>query len=190
MNIEHAIYVRNRDEWRSWLEKNAAYEKEIWLIYYKKHSGKPRIPYGDAVEEALCFGWIDSLVQRIDDEKFVQKFTPRRDRNTWSELNIKRMKKMIAEGRMTEAGLSVIDRSLLKKEIAERRPREALPVPDYLKEALMTNEKARENFNRLACSYRNLFIRWISAAQREETRNRRIEEALELLAQGRKIGMK
>ncbi len=192
MKITKELYVKNRDEWRSWLVQNSAIEREIWLVYYKKHTGKPRIPYDDAVEEALCFGWIDSTVQRIDDEKFVQKFTPRKKRSVWSDLNIKRMRKMIEAGRMTAAGLSVIDESVLhrKEDSDVKRSNEALAVPAFLRDALMTNEKALENFNRLACSYRNLFIRWISAAQKEETRNRRIMESIKLLAEGKKLGMK
>jgi uncharacterized protein YdeI (YjbR/CyaY-like superfamily) len=102
------------------------------------------------------------------------------------------MRKMIQEGKMTPAGLSRIDESLLQERPGApvKRPSEALPVPAYLRDALMADEKARQNFNKLACSYRNLFIRWITAAQREETRNRRIREALELLARGEKLGMK
>ncbi|MHC9538964.1 MAG: YdeI family protein [Vulcanimicrobiota bacterium] len=192
MKTGKELYVKDRDEWRSWLEQNSSVENEIWLVYYKKHSGKPRIPYDDAVEEAICFGWIDSIVQRIDDEKFLQKFTPRKKRSSWSELNIKRARKMIEEEKMTAAGLSVLDESKLnKKEDSEvKQSPEALAVPEFFREALMTNEKALQNFNRLTCSYRNLFIRWISAAQKEETRNRRILESIELLAQGRKLGMK
>lgn len=104
MEITKQLYVTDRDAWRAWLEKNYDTEKEIWLIYYKKHTGKPRIPYDDAVEEALCFGWIDSTVKRVDDEKFAQKFTPRKNKSNWSDLNKKRAKKMIREGRMTKAG--------------------------------------------------------------------------------------
>src|SRR5262249_60030780 len=88
-------------------------ETEVWLIYYKKPSGQPRIPYDDAVEEALCFGWVDSIVKRIDDAKFAQKFTPRRGRTRWSALNKRRLRKLIREGRMTPAGLAKIDRAML-----------------------------------------------------------------------------
>ncbi|UCC32844.1 MAG: hypothetical protein JSW53_03315, partial [Candidatus Bathyarchaeota archaeon] len=88
------LYVTNRDEWRSWLEKNHEAEKEVWLIFYKKHVGKPSVPYEDAVEEALCFGWIDSIIKKIDEKKFVRKFTPRKSSSRWSELNRKRAQKM------------------------------------------------------------------------------------------------
>jgi len=90
MKITKTLYVTTRDEWRSWLEKNHKSEKEIWLIYYKKHTGKPRIPYDDAVEEALCFGWIDSIIKRIDEKKYAQKFSPRKQNSVWSDLNKKR----------------------------------------------------------------------------------------------------
>ena len=109
MEITKTLYITNRVDWRAWLERNNDTEKEVWLIYYKKHTGKPRIPYDDAVEEALCFGWIDSTVKRVDDEKFAQKFTPRKNKSNWSDLNKKRAKKMIREGRMTKAGLTKIE---------------------------------------------------------------------------------
>src|SRR5438309_6482273 len=109
MEITKTLYVTNRDDWRAWLEEHHATEPEVWLIFYRKASGRPRIPYDEAVEEALCFGWIDSLVKRIDDDKFAQKFTPRRDRSKWSALNIRRVRNLIEEGRMTEAGLAKFD---------------------------------------------------------------------------------
>ena len=108
MRSTKELYVMNREDWRAWLEQNHATEKEVWLLYYKKHTGKPTIPYDDAVEEALCFGWIDSLVKRIDDEKYTQKFTPRKNRSVWSESNKKRAKRTIKLGRMTGAGLHKI----------------------------------------------------------------------------------
>ena len=104
MKISKTLYVTDRADWRAWLERHHKSESEVWLIYYKKQTGLPRIPYDDAVEEALCFGWIDSIVKRIDDEKFAQRFTPRKAKSNWSELNRERVKKLIKEGRMTEAG--------------------------------------------------------------------------------------
>ena len=109
--------MTSRVEWRDWLSQHGQSETEVWLIYYRKDSGRPRIPYDDAVEEALCFGWIDSIVKRMDDEKFAQKFTPRRYGSRWSELNVRRVRKLMKEGRMTEAGLA----NLTKKLIGFRR---------------------------------------------------------------------
>ncbi len=105
------LYVKSRDEWRSWLEKNGRSCREICLIYYKKNSGKPRIAYDDAVEEALCFGWIDGKTIRIDEERYGQRFTPRNPKSHWSPINIRRAKRLIKEGKMTEAGLGVFDPS-------------------------------------------------------------------------------
>jgi len=102
------LYVTNRDDWRAWLKENHSTQKEVWLIYYRKHSGKPSIPYDDSVEEALCFGWVDSIIKKIDSEKFARKFTPRKGKSRWSESNKKRVAKMIREGKMTEVGLARI----------------------------------------------------------------------------------
>lgn len=105
MDEVKTIYVKDRKQWRSWLRKNHASEREIWLIIYKKKSNKPSIPYEDAVEEAVCFGWIDGRVKRIDDEKYMQRYSPRTAKSAWSASNIARAEKMIAQGKMTEAGL-------------------------------------------------------------------------------------
>lgn len=192
MNISKTLYVTNRDDWRAWLEKNHETEKEVWLIYYKKHTNQPRIPYDDAVEEALCFGWIDSLVQKIDDERYAQKFTPRKNSSQWSELNRKRIRKLLKEGKMTQAGLAKIGDGVLEAEErskSERKPKE-LVMPSYLSEALKENKKAWENFNNLAPSYRRQYVGWIATAKKEETRQKRIREAIERLTRNEKLGMK
>jgi uncharacterized protein YdeI (YjbR/CyaY-like superfamily) len=108
------LYLATRAAWRDWLEKHHESEAAIWLIYYKKHSGRPRIPYDHAVEEALCYGWIDSTIQRLDEDRFAQRFTPRRKGSNWSQLNLQRMRKLIKEGRMTAVGLAKIDPRLLE----------------------------------------------------------------------------
>ncbi|VVB83023.1 Uncharacterised protein [uncultured archaeon] len=111
MEIGKTLYVANRKEWRDWLKKNHDKEKEIWLIYYKKISKKPRIPYDDAVEEALCFGWIDSILKSIDEEKYAQRFTPRRLKSNLSELNRKRIVNLIANKKMTSHGLKAVEKT-------------------------------------------------------------------------------
>lgn len=161
------------------------------MIYYKKHAGKPSIPYEDSVEEALCFGWIDGIIKRIDDARCARKFFPRRSRSRWSESNKKRADRMISEGRMTEAGMARIDDAKnngewFKPNVVPKN----LTIPPFIKEALAKNKKASENFNKLADSYKKLYVRWISSAKREETRLRRLEEALELLEQNKKLGLK
>ena len=106
---ENRIYLSTREEWRKWLQKHHQSATEIWLIYYKKHTGKPRVAYDEAVEEALCFGWIDSLIKRIDDETFCQKFTPRKDNSTWSDINKKRVLKLQKQGLMSAAGVKAVE---------------------------------------------------------------------------------
>jgi uncharacterized protein YdeI (YjbR/CyaY-like superfamily) len=104
MEIGETIYVTTREEFREWLEKNHKTCKEIWLIQYKKFTQKPSIPYADAVEEAICFGWIDGFEKGMDDQRFAKRFTPRRQKSLWTDTNIERARKMLEEGKMTEAG--------------------------------------------------------------------------------------
>ena len=191
VRITEKLYVTNRNDWRAWLEKNHDTKKEVWLIYYKKHTGKPRIPYDAAVEEALCFGWIDSTVKRINDEKYAQKFTPRNAKNKWSELNIKRTKKMIREGRMTKVGLAKCKEALRSggKESKTKPSKKKLVIPPDLKEALVKIRKAWENFNSFAPSYKKQYIGWVTSARKEETREKRINRVVEWAAQNKKPGM-
>ena len=104
--MKTALAFKDRRAWRFWLEKNGPRDKEVWVIFYKKHTGKPSVSYEEAVEEAICFGWIDGILRRVDDERYAQKFTPRAEKTVWSETNARRANKMIREGRMTEAGLT------------------------------------------------------------------------------------
>jgi uncharacterized protein YdeI (YjbR/CyaY-like superfamily) len=185
------LYVTSRDERRLWLRRNHSIAKEVWLIYYRKHAGKPSIPYDDSVEEALCFGWIDSIIKKIDDEKFARKFTPRKANSSWSEANKKRVRKMIKEGMMTEGGLAKIREAKESGVWLKTTPARKEPViPPYIKEVLKKNRKALENFYNLAKSYRRQYVGWITSAKREETRRRRLDEAIRLLEKDEKLGMK
>ena len=114
MNLGKTLYVANRRQWRSWLAKNYAKKKEVWLVYYRKSSGKLRIPYNDAVEEALCYGWIDSILKSIDKEKFAQRFTPRKPKSNLSEMNKERIRRLIKKRKMTATGLNAISGSFNK----------------------------------------------------------------------------
>jgi uncharacterized protein YdeI (YjbR/CyaY-like superfamily) len=191
MKTRGTLYVTNRNDWRTWLKKNHGSQKEVWLIYYKKHSGKPRIPYDDAVEEAICFGWIDSTVKRIDEEKYAQKFTPRNEKSNWSELNKKRARKMIKAGRMTHAGLTKFKQAGKQKdrETKDKPTSRRLVIPPDLKKALLANKTALENFTNFAPSYRRLYVGWISAAKRKETREKRIKQTVKWSAENKKPGM-
>jgi uncharacterized protein YdeI (YjbR/CyaY-like superfamily) len=183
MEVRKTLLVTSREEWRAWLTEHHQSETEVWLIYYKKHTGRPPIPYDHAVEEALCFGWIDSIVKRIDDEQVAQKFTPRRDHTRWSELNKRRLRKLIREGRMTEAGLAKIDRAMLGDEPPAKPSRGDPDIPGIVKQALMANAKAWENFQNLASSRRRQYVRWVMDAQKEATRERRLREVVLRLEQ-------
>ncbi len=179
------LYVPTREEWRAWLQEHHETETEVWLVFPKKHTGDPRVPYGDAVEEALCFGWIDSIARRIDDDRYAQKFTPRKDTGNWSAPNLARMEKLIAGGRMTPAGLA-------KFAPVAQAPRyqsdSALPL--FVEEALKGNEAASQYFQSLPPSHRRNYVRWITEAKKEETRQRRLQEALRMLESRQQLGLK
>jgi len=191
MEITETLYVKTRNEWRDWLSKNYNTKKEIWLIYYKKHTGKERILYDDAVEEALCFGWIDSTVKKIDEEKYAQKYTPRNVKSNWSELNIKRVEKLIKEEKMTDTGLSKFNPQYKNyNKVKEVEKTELIIIPADLLSALKRNKIALKYFNNFAPSYKILSIKWIDNAKKEITRQKRIKEVVNLASENKKIGMK
>ena len=183
------LLVTTREAWRAWLAEHHASESEIWLVYHKQASGKPRIPYEDAVEEALCFGWIDSVVRRLDEHRFAQKFTPRRASSQWSDLNRARFAKVVREGRMTAAGLARSP-STATNNAGERPRRPEITAPGYLVRALKRHPAARTHFESLAPSHQRAYSMWIETAKKEETRQRRLAEALELLTKKQKLGLK
>jgi uncharacterized protein YdeI (YjbR/CyaY-like superfamily) len=189
MKMTEIVSAATRAEWRTWLEKHHATRTEVWLVYYKKVSGKPSVEYLESLEEALCFGWIDSIIQKIDDEKYARKFNPRRAGSKWSELNKHLVAKLVSERRMTGAGLAKVDFTLPEAD-GPRPKRPELPLPDWLKTGLMASPTAWENFNRLPPSHRRNYIGWISDAKKEETRQRRIREAVRRLEQNETLGLK
>ncbi len=187
------LYVTDRDEWRNWLDKHHNQKKEIWLVYYKKHTNKPSIPYDDAVEEAICFGWIDSTVRTLDDERYMQKFTPRKKKSNWSDLNKERARKMIKAGKMTEAGCEKI-RELLAEDnnglkTVKKETKKQLVIPPEIEKVLSANKQAWENFNNFAPGYKRQYIEWILDAKKEETRQRRLKEVISRLEENKKPGM-
>ncbi len=187
---DHQLYITNRKEWRRWLENNHKRRNEVWLIYYKKHTGKPRLSYDDAVEEALCYGWIDSNYKRVDDERYMQKFTPRKTKSIWSKTNKNRVKKLIDQGLMTEAGLAKVQEAKRNGSWKDSTPiYDTRRIPPELKSALSASKKAYEFYKNLAPTYKKQYIWWIVSAKREETRKKRIKEALRLLEKNKKLGM-
>jgi uncharacterized protein YdeI (YjbR/CyaY-like superfamily) len=177
--------VRRRAAWRKWLAQQHASSRGVWLVFHKPHSGVEAIPYEDSVREALCFGWIDSLIKRLDDDRYARKFTPRKPTSKWSDLNRRRWAELGAEGRLTAAGLAAGPAG------KARAVRPALPaLPAYVTAAVRANAKAWAFFRSLPPSQRRLFVGWIHTARRPETRERRIRESIALLAAGKKLGLR
>jgi uncharacterized protein YdeI (YjbR/CyaY-like superfamily) len=179
------LEVASRRQWRAWLTKNHASSPGVWLVFYKAHTGIKSIPYEEMVREALCFGWIDSLVKRLDDERYALKVTPRKPTSKWSDLNRNRWLELQAAGLLTSAGLAAAPTN------NTYAPRPVIPeLPAYIAKALKANARAWKFFRQLAPTYRRDFVMWIHIAKRPETRARRIRESLSLLAAGKKLGLK
>lgn len=185
---EKLLYVQDRDGWRAWLQAHHATEREVWLVAYKKHTGRPGVPYDEAVEEALCLGWIDSVRKTVDEDRSAQRFSPRVNRLSWTQLNLDRVQKLIQEGRMTAAGLAVLPPADAPP--PPERYEVSSPLPEMFAQALEANPTAAAHFHQMAPSYRRDFVRWVIEAKKEETRQRRLTEALRLLEENRKLGMK
>jgi uncharacterized protein YdeI (YjbR/CyaY-like superfamily) len=185
------LHLSTRAAWRAWLAEHHATHTEVWLAYAKKHTEQPRVAYADAVEEALCFGWIDGLVHAVDDAHYAQRFTPRRPRSKWSELNRKRFRKMTKEGLMTPAGLakSPPRRGGTRAETATSRTT-PLEVPAYIAKAFARNKTVARSFERLAPSHRRMYVRWIDSAVKDDTKQRRIAEAMARIAKRLPVGLK
>jgi uncharacterized protein YdeI (YjbR/CyaY-like superfamily) len=179
------LEFRNREQWRKWLGKQHASSPGIWLVFYKAHTGVRSIRYEDTVREALCFGWIDSLIKRLDDDRYALKITPRKPASKWSDLNRKRWAELKAAGLLTAAGLVAAP---TKNTYA---PKPVIPeLPGSIAKALKTNPKAWEFFRELPRRERRNFVVWIHIAKRPETREKRIRESIRLLAAGKKLGLK
>ena len=179
------LRVRSRREWRAWLAKHHTSRPGVWLVFHKAHTGVKSIPYEDVVREALCFGWIDSLVKRFDDDRYAFKITPRQPTSKWSDINRKRWAELKAAGLLTSAGLAAPPTS------NTYAPRPVVPeLPAYIAKALKANSRAWEFFQQLAPTYRRQFVVWIHIAKRPETRAKRIRESIRLLAAGKKLGLK
>ena len=185
MRLGKTIYFSSRDDWRDWLKKSHNKEKEIWLVYFRKHTGKPRISYNDAVEEALCYGWIDGIIKKIDEERFVQRFTPRRPNSSVSEMNKERIRRLIKQKRMTAIGLKAVSKFFDKN-----KEEKFTIAPDILRE-LKANKNAWNNFQSFPEGYKRVRIGYI-----EHVRNRdkkmfesRLNNLIKKTAKNIKFGM-
>jgi uncharacterized protein YdeI (YjbR/CyaY-like superfamily) len=189
------LHLSTRAQWRAWLARHYATDSHVWLVFYKRHTGKPRVEYSDSVEEALCFGWIDSIVRRLDEDRYAQKFTPRSDKSQWSALNRQRFARLVEKKLVTRAGFAKGPQTSPRRAAKRKRPdppssRSWDRVPPYIRQRLKQDERAWRFFATLAPSYRRMYVGWIHTAKREDTRMKRLEEAVQLLAKGKKLGLK
>jgi uncharacterized protein YdeI (YjbR/CyaY-like superfamily) len=184
---KNTLYITNRKDWRAWLAQHHSTETEIWLVYYRKETGKPRISYNDAVEEALCYGWIDSTVKSLDDQRFAQRFSVRKKTSTLSEMNKARIRKLIAEKKMTQAGLDAIAHAFdPAKDLAE----EAVVIPPDIRRPLQANKQAWQNFQKFPKSYQRIRIAYIQSRKRhsEEMFQKSLKHFIDMTAQNKRIG--
>jgi uncharacterized protein YdeI (YjbR/CyaY-like superfamily) len=184
----NGIYFSNNDEWRKWLSINHDRVPEAWLFIRKKRSSTAGISYDEALDEALCFGWIDGKMQSIDKDRFILRFSPRKTRSVWSKRNREKAETLISQGRMTAAGMAKIEEAR-KNGLwnAAYTSRTADEIPADLEAALSQNGTAQANFHNLANSYRNMYIGWLNSARMEETRKRRIAEIVKRAELNHKI---
>ena len=180
------IWAETPEQWRAWLEEHHATEPGVWLHYYKKATGRPSVDWPLAVEEALCFGWIDSIRRGIDEVSFKQYFAPRKPKGTWSKLNKTTVDRLIAEGRMHPAGQAAVDIAKANGAWETLDTVEAMEFPEELREALLARPGAMEYVDSLAKSLRWQLLYWVNAAKRPATRQSRIEEIVNCAAEGRR----
>ena len=179
MDIKEPLRFTTPRDWRAWLSLNHTREKETWLLITKKNSRQGGTSYNQALEEALCFGWIDGKMKSIDEDKFVLRFSPRKPKSIWSKMNKENTERLIASGRMTGAGLTVIEEA--KKNGAWEGAytnKVKDKVPADLETALSQNSAALTNFNNFANSYRNMYIGWVTSSKTKATRQKRIAEVV------------
>lgn len=180
MDITETVYVPERTAWRQWLSEHHTTAREIWLITYAKSTGRPSIPYLHAVEEALCFGWIDGIAKRMDAERSAQRFTPRRPKSHWTELNKERVRRLIASGQMTAAGLAVApDLSLA-----------AFRIPDDILAALQADPETWQHFQAFPALYQRIRVGFIEEMRKQPTEfQKRLANFLQKTKQNKMFGV-
>lgn len=181
--MDEFLVFESARKWRAWLSRNHDKKKEALLVFFKKHTGKVPMTYEEALGEALCFGWVDGKLKRLDDRKHVIRFTPRRKKSLWSDANKVRAKTLIEEGRMTPAGRAALPESL------EVLPKDPLRIPADLADALARNSEAKSFFESLTENYQRMYVGWLTSAKRDETRVRRLGQLLDRLVNKVKPGI-
>jgi len=181
MQITKTLYIKTRAEWRNWLRKNYKTEKEIWLVFYNKDSGKPRIPYDDAVEEALCFGWIDSIVKKTNKESHVQRFTPRNPKSSYSQLNKERLKRILKQKKVINS---------VRKTLGDLENEEFVFPKDILSE-IKKNKEAWKNYQKFSEAYKRIRIAFIDDSRiRPDIFKVRLNYFIKMSAQNKQYGLK
>jgi uncharacterized protein YdeI (YjbR/CyaY-like superfamily) len=178
--------VRTRPKWRQWLRTNHDAVNGIWLVFHKRHTGQTCMSYDDSVEEALCFSWIDSLIRRLDDDRYARLFTPRRPDSAWSTINRRRYAKLKACGLLEAPGLA---RPPTQRS-GDAPPVSVTALPAYIEKQLKANARAWDHFQGIAPSHRRRYLIWIESAKRQETKEKRLREAIARLAAGERPGLK
>ncbi len=178
-----AYYAKDRNQWRSWLEENSGHEKNVWLIMYKKASHFPSVYYAEAVEEALCFGWIDGKANKRDAQSYYQLFAKRNPKSKWSKVNKERVENLLAAGLMQPGGLEAVEIAKQNGTWTALDEAAQLTIPDDLQRALAKNEDAMKYFTLFPASAKRALLEWISSAKREETRRKRMEATVTAAAQ-------
>ena len=179
------LLMETRDEWRDWLAQHHGASPGVWLVSWKKAAGKPAIPYGDTVDEALCFGWIDSRVNTIDDERAMRLFTPRNVKSPWSRINKDKVSRLMKQGLMMEAGARAVAAAQANGSWSVYDDIEDMIIPPDLASALADNQTAQACFNNFPPSSTKNILWWIKSARKPETRAARISKTVELAAQNR-----
>jgi uncharacterized protein YdeI (YjbR/CyaY-like superfamily) len=182
--------VSTAADWRYWLDKHHLAKTEIWLVFHRKGSNTTSITYGEALDEALAYGWIDSVIRKLDDEKYVRKFTPRRPESIWSRLNISHVNRLKKEGRMTKWGLEAFAKRTGEISLMEKTKAENAKIRRDLTEALKKNKTAWNNFQEFTLSHKKRYLIWISGAKKPDTRRKRVDEAVLLISRNLKSLLK
>jgi len=191
-NVPNQLRARSIGEWTDWLKANHNREDVVWLVFQKKGQGKVPFETHMALDEALCYGWVDSLLRSIDEKEYMRKFTPRKPTSTWSEINKKKVEQLVREGRMTPAGMQTImvakkngmwDKGIQPPEVNDT-------LPGALLAALQANPGAKENYFKMKQSQQRQFNIWINMAKRAETIQKRVAESVRLLERGEQLGLK
>jgi len=185
------VICKDTGAWRTWLEKHHISHDEVWLVFFKGQKAKSHVRYDEALDEALCFGWIDNLVKRIDEEMYALRFVKRNEKSKWSPGNKARVERLKRQKRMTPAGMALVEAAKANGSWSTPdRPLVSHRIPAELKKALEKNRIAKGYFGKLPPSHKTRYIMWISMAKKQETIEKRVREAIRLLEKKKHLGLR